>query len=229
MATKRPRILAQDRALLMFIWIIPNAAFHFSALASLPKAATDRNAIWIAKSESKAGDKIGIKTTFLFDHTPSHQVTHRVFVHDNSNNFPFKFFCIFRIRPKKIFTEKVTENLHLCFILVWSESFMRHPIKSCLNFSSFLSSDLSDYIISDFSSGRLLSGVPCMFSLVEKKVKIWILKKRGLDWRRESLKPAYAISFLALRERIQNLKLAFQSSRNYYYYMKIYGLIIFLE
>ena len=156
-------------------------------------------------------------------------ITHRVFVHDNSNNFPFKFFCIFRIRPKKIFTEKVTENLHLCFILVWSESFMRHPIKSCLNFSSFLSSDLSDYIISDFSSGRLLSGVPCMFSLVEKKVKIWILKKRGLDWRRESLKPAYAISFLALRERIQNLKLAFQSSRNYYYYMKIYGLIIFLE
>ena len=167
-----------------------------------------------------------LRRLFIWSHTESESRYSSKF----RKFFSFKI-CIFRIRPMKFFLEKfygvrvAHEKWPYGVILAWSESFMRHPIKSCLNFSSFLSSDVSDYCFRFFFGPILVRRSQYVFSS-RKKVKIWILKKRGLDWRRESLKPAYAISFLALRERIQNLKLAFQSSRNYYYYMKIYGLII---
>ena len=145
-------------------WIIPKAAFHFSALASFPKAATDRNAIWIAKSESKAGDKIGIKTTFYLI---THRVRIQIFI-KIQNIFAFKI-CIFRIRPMKFFPEKfygvrvAHEKWPYGVILAWSESFMRHPIKSCLNFSSFLSSDVSDYYFRFFFGPDSCPAFPVCF------------------------------------------------------------------
>ena len=93
---------------------------------------------------------------YLITHRVTKSHTEWLFVHDNSNNFSFKFFSHFLIRPNKIFTEKVHGvrnahgNLYLCFILVWSESFMRHPIKSYLNFfSTFHSMCLKLHIVVD--------------------------------------------------------------------------------
>ena len=148
-------------------WIIPKAAFHFSALASFPKAATDRNAIWIAKSESKAGDKIGIKTTFYLI---THRVRIQIFI-KIQNIFAFKI-CIFSNKSHEIFLQKICarKNFRVAHekwaygvILPWSESFMRHPIKSCVNFSSFLSSDVSDYYFRIFFGPDSCPAFPVCF------------------------------------------------------------------
>ena len=78
-----------------------------------------------------------------------------------------------------------------------------------------------------FLRTRFLSDVPSMFSLVEKKSKNLNFEKARFRLEERKFKTRLRdFVFGSQRERIQNLKLAFQSSRNYYYYMKIYGLII---
>ena len=59
-----------------------------------------------------------------------------------------------------------------------SKSFMRHPIKSCLNFSSFLSSDVSDYCFRFFFGPILVRRSQYVFSSRKKSKNLNFEKAR---------------------------------------------------